>query len=327
MKPPYRITPGILQLVASISEKLGVVKSAYLHHSPTQLRRRNRIRTIQSSLEIEGNTLTFEQATAVLEEKRVLAPEKDIREVSNSVAAYAYMDKYNPYRIDSLLKAHALMMSGLVEYPGKLRGTAVGIAKGDRITHVAPPAELVRPHLTDLLHYLQTDDDLPLIKSCVFHYEFEFVHPFTDGNGRVGRLWQTVILSRFNPVFSYLPIEEEIKKRRQEYYDALGMSDNAGNSTAFIEFMLHVIDESLEKLLQSQRSSPSPSDRIEIFRESFAADTFRRSDYLRHFRDISPATASRDLRQAVEDGRISKSGDGSITRYRFAKGRKCLPYF
>lgn len=324
MKPPYRITPRILQLVASISEKLGEVKSAYLHHSPTQLRRRNRIRTIQSSLEIEGNTLTIDQVTAVLEEKRVLAPEKDIIEVRNAAAAYAFLDRYNPYRLDSLLKAHELMMNGLVEYPGRLRGTAVGIAKGDRITHIAPPAELVRPHLIDLLHYLQADDDLLLIKSCVFHYEFEFVHPFTDGNGRVGRLWQTVILSRYNPVFGYLPIEVLIKKRQQEYYDALGVSDNAGDSTAFIEFMLQVIDESLEELLQSQRINPSASDRIEIFRESFSADTFRRSDYMRHFRDISPATASRDLRQAVEDGQIEKSGDGSTTQYRFKDNLKSM---
>lgn len=317
MKPPYTVTPNILALVASISEKLGEVKSAYLHRPPAELRRRNRIRTIHSSLEIEGNTLTVEQITALLNDKRVLAPAKDIQEVHNAVAAYEQLGKYRPCSLESLLQAHALMMKGLVEHPGRLRGTSVGIVKGEQIAHVAPPADLVRPHLKNLLDYVEKGDDLLLIKSCVFHYEFEFIHPFTDGNGRIGRLWQTVILSQYNPIFGYLPVEVLIKKRQREYYDALGRSDNAGNSTAFIEFMLSVIDDSLEDLLRSQRVSPNGDTRIAIFRESTAGDSFSRSDYLRHFKDISPATASRDLRNAVERGEIIKSGDGRTTRYRF----------
>lgn len=315
MKPPYNITPLILELVASISEKLGEIKSAYLMKPPAELRKRNRIHTIQSSLEIEGNTLSLDQVTALLDDKRVLAPAKDIQEVRNAIEVYSHLSEFKPYSLDSLCSAHKILMKGLIDNAGRLRSSNVGIAKGSEITHIAPCSNMVRPLLNDLLKYVKSDKDLPLIKSCVFHYEFEFIHPFSDGNGRMGRLWQTVILRQYNPVFEYLPIETLIKKRQTEYYNALGASDNKGNSTIFIEFMLSVINDSLEELLQSQNVSLTSVDRIEIFRQQIGNSQFSRADYIRYFKNISTATASRDLKQAVESQILEKSGEGRMTQY------------
>ena len=241
MKPPYTINPTILNLIASISEKLGEVKAAYLHKAPTELRKRNRIRTIHSSLAVEGNTLTIDQVTAILDHKRVVAPRRDILEVQNAITTYDRLAEFKPYSIESICKAHRLLMNGLIDHPGELRRSSVGIVKGEQLTHLAPPAERVRTQLNDLLHYLKTDPDLMLVKSCVFHYEFEYIHPFLDGNGRMGRLWHTVLLSRHNPVFEYVPIETLIKSQQEEYYRVLELSDNAGHSTPFVEFMLGAV--------------------------------------------------------------------------------------
>ncbi len=317
MKPPYTITPLILNKIASISEKIGEVKTAHLSRPPAELRKRNRIRTIQSSLEIEGNTLTVEQITAILENKRVIAPQKDILEVKNAIQAYEQMDSYKPYDTNSLCKAHKILMSGLVDNPGEIRKSSVGIVKGEEVAHIAPPAHLVKTLLKNLLDYMINDEDILLLKSCVFHYEFEFIHPFTDGNGRMGRLWQTVILRNQYSVFEYLPIETLIKKKQKDYYEALAKSDNQGNSTLFVEFMLTIINESLEELLSSQNITLTSENRIELFRSIIQNNTFSRQDYLRHFKDISTATASRDLKQAVENGILIKSGDKRLTLYQF----------
>lgn len=317
MQPPYSITTRSLELVASISEKIGEIKSAYLHRPPAELRKRNRIRTIHSSLEIEGNTLTVEQITALLDNKRVLAPEKDVTEVRNAIDVYNKLDTFKPHNLESLCSAHKILMTGLVDRPGQLRISNVGIVKGDQIAHLAPPSERIKPLIIDLLKYAKSDKDLMLIKSCVFHYEFEFIHPFTDGNGRMGRLWQTVLLRQYNPVFEFLPIETIIKKRQAEYYDVLGRSDAAGNSTLFIEFMLSVINDSLEELLQGQNVTLSSADRIELFRSIIGSEQFSRADYLRQFKDISTATASRDLKQATVVGTITKTGDGRLTVYSY----------
>lgn len=317
MKPPYAITPNTLKSVASISEKIGEIKSAYLHRPPAELRKRNRIRTIHSSLEIEGNTLTVEQITALLNNKRILAPQKDILEVKNAIEVYDRLESFSPYSIQSMLDAHKLLMAGLVERAGQLRSSSVGIMKGAEITHIAPPADMVKPLLNNLLKYVKTDFDILLIKSCVFHYEFEFIHPFTDGNGRMGRLWQTLFLRQYNPIFEFLPIETLIKKRQQEYYAVLAKSDNRGNSTLFIEFMLSVINDSLEELLMSQNINLTAKDRITLFHEEIGDKKFSRSDYIRHFKSISSATATRDLRQATENGKLSKFGNGRLTTYTY----------
>lgn len=317
MKPPYSVTGKILKLVASISEKIGEVNSAHLNKPPTELRKKNRIKTIHSSLEIEGNTLTIEQITAIVENKRVVGPKKDILEVKNAIAVYDYLDNLNPYSFDSFCKAHGMLMEGLVDSAGRLRNKSVGIVKGSEVAHIAPSSEMLKPLMNDLFDYLKNDDDLVLIKSCVFHYEMEFIHPFIDGNGRMGRLWQTLILKDANPVFEFLPIETLIKERQELYFESLGKSDNSGESTVFIEFMLEIILESLKELLNIQNVSLTNIDRLNLFKSIVKSDYFTRKEYLKNFREISSATASRDLKFGVDNGLIERLGDKNTSKYRF----------
>lgn len=317
MKPPYEITAKILELISLISEQVGEVKAAKLIKPSTELRKRNRIKTIQSSLEIEGNTLTVEQITDLIENKRVLAPKKDILEVKNAIQVYSQLDKFDAYKLESLCNAHLILMKGLVDNPGHLRTKSVGIVKGDEIAHIAPPGDMVYSLLNDLFDYVKNDKDLLLIKSCVFHYEFEFIHPFTDGNGRMGRLWQTMILRAYSKVFEFLPIEALIKERQEGYYNVLGKSDNQGSSTSFIEFMLEIIHLALDDLLKSQNVSLTNLDRIELFKDIIGTKEFSRQDYLRYNKDISAATASRDLKNAVDNNILIKAGDKRLTKYRF----------
>ncbi|MFV0267856.1 MAG: Fic family protein [Draconibacterium sp.] len=317
MKPPYEITGKILNRIASISEKIGEVNAAHLYKPPTDLRKKNRIKTIQSSLEIEGNTLTIEQITDLLDNKRILAPEKDILEVKNAIRVYHQLNKFNVFELKSLCKAHEILMKDLIENPGKLRTGSVGIAKGSAIAHIAPPGALVHSLMSDLFEYLKNDDDLILIKSCVFHYELEFIHPFVDGNGRIGRLWQTMILKEHSPVFEFLPIESLVKQKQQEYYKVLGQSDKQGNSTSFIEFMLEIIKDALEDLLKVQNISLTNNDRILNFKEIIGTKMFSRQDYLRAFKNISQATASRDLKVAVDNEIIKKYGEKRTTKYKY----------
>jgi Fic family protein len=319
MKPPYKITSKILELIALISEKIGEVNAAYLYRPPTELRKKNRIKTIQSSLEIEGNSLSLDQVTAIIDNKRVIAPRKDILEVKNAIKAYDKIDSFNPTSIVSFCKAHEILMNGLIENAGKIRTKSVGIIKGSTVTHVAPPGNIVKSLVKDLFSYLKTNPDLPIIKSCVSHYEIEFIHPFIDGNGRIGRLWQTVILRKYSPVFEFLPIESLIKSKQAEYYKILGDSDNIGDSTGFIEFLLQIINESLEELLKNQNINLTSKDRIDIFKEKIRQSSFNRQDYMRQFKDISSATASRDLKFAVEAEILSKTGDKRTTQYKFKK--------
>ncbi|MBS0026705.1 Fic family protein [Chitinophaga sp. 22321] len=317
MKPPYQITNEILALIASISEKIGEINATHLQKAPATLRKSNRIKTIQSSLEIEGNTLSVEQITDIINNKRVLAPQKDILEVKNAIALYDDLNQFNPRALNSFLQAHKILMHGLIDAPGKIRTKAVGIVKGSKITHVAPPGEMVKALLNDLFAYLKNGKDLVLIKSCVFHYEIEFIHPFIDGNGRMGRFWQTLILKEQYPLFEYLPIETVVKRRQIDYYKALSISDKSGHSTPFIEFMLAVIEESLEELLTSQNTSVTSVDRISLFKQKIKDAPFTRKDYLRENKDISSATASRDLKEAIEKKLLNKTGDKRVTVYNF----------
>lgn len=317
MKPPYQITDKILILIASISEKIGEINATHLYKPTTELRKRNRIKTIQSSLEIEGNTLTEEQITALLENKRVIAPQKDILEVQNAIKVYEQLHQFNPNQLKDLEKAHSVLMNGLINNAGKLRTTNVGIVKGSQVAHVAPGGTMVNGLMNDLFAYLKKDKDLTLIKSCVFHYEFEFIHPFVDGNGRMGRLWQTLILMQQYPVFEYLPIESLIKQRQEEYYSKLSESDKKGNSTPFIEFMLGIILNALEELLQSQNKILRTEDRIALFKEKIGQKKFNRKDYLQSFKNISAPTASRDLKWAVERRILQKIGMLRLTEYQF----------
>lgn len=317
MKPPYEITGKILSQIATISERIGEINAVHLTKPPTELRKRNRIKTIQSSLEIEGNTLTVEQITGLLNNKRIIAPQKDIIEVKNAIEVYNRIKQFKVYSINSLCDAHKILMKELITNAGKLRTSSVGIVKGNELAHLAPPGEMVKPLINNLFNYLKKDDDLLIIKSCVFHYEFEFIHPFLDGNGRMGRLWQTMILKEYSPVFEYLPIETLIKEKQQEYYNVLGKSDNKGTSTDFIEFMLKIIKNALDDLLKTQNITLTNTDRIEKFKDLTGLNEFSRQDYMRAFKNISSATASRDLKDAVENGVIEKYGDKRTTKYKF----------
>ncbi len=317
MKPPYSITPNILELVSSISTKLGAINATHLQAPKTELRRSNTIQTIQASLGIEGNTLSIDQVTALVNNKRVMAPKKDILEVQNAIKVYDALPMFKSASVSSFLKAHQLMMNGLVSSSGKFRSAGAGIVKGSKLTHLAPKANMVKPLMNDLFTYLKKDQDLLLIKSCVFHYELEFIHPFEDGNGRMGRLWQTVILKELNPIFSFLPVESIIKQKQVEYYSSLEHSDKSGNSTLFIEFMLEIIDKALEEQLQLPRKPITAEERIDMFRNIADQNKFTRKDYLNYFKDISSATASRDLKLAADLKMIRKSGDKRTATYRY----------
>jgi Fic family protein len=314
MKPPYDITTTILKLIASISEKIGQVDAVYLVKQSPQLRKQNRIKTIHSSLQIEGNTLTEVQITAIVENKRVLAPQKDILEVLNAIKVY---DKIQTFKSDSeksFLEAHDLLMENLIEKSGSYRKKGVGIVQGTKVAHVAPPAENLSFLMKDLFSYIKKDDEIPLIKACVFHYEMEFIHPFLDGNGRMGRLWQTVILMQDYPVFEFLPIETIISQTQNQYYKALATSDKQGKSTAFLEYMLAIIDNALYEVLQFKNRTLSDTDRLEYF-VSISKKEFKRNDYMNIFKDISSATASRDLKKGIELKLFSKVGDKNKTIY------------
>lgn len=314
MKPPYEFTPKILKLITSISEKIGEVNANYLTKQSPQLRKQNRIKTIHSSLKIEGNTLTEEQITALIENKRVIGPEKDVLEVLNAIKVYEKLDSYKFSSDKSFLKAHLELMNGLIESAGKYRKQGVGIVKGTIVEHIAPPFENV-PHLMkDLFEYLKDSDELTLIKSCVFHYEMEFIHPFLDGNGRMGRLWQTLILMAEYPVFEFLPFESLINKTQDEYYKSLALSDKFGKSTYFIEYMLGVIEKSLENLLNYNNRVLKDVDRLEYFLK-LGIKEFNRKDYMNIFKDLSSATASRDLKKGMEMNMFESVGNLNKTKY------------
>ena len=315
VKPPYTITPRILKLISSISEKIGEINANLISKPSPHLRKQNKIKTIHSSLRIEGNTLTLEQVTALIENKRVIGPKKDVLEVLNAIKVYDNIASYDPFSSKSFLKAHKELMDGLIENPGKYRNQGVGIFQGSRIAHIAPPAENVTYLMNDLFGYLKRDEDLTLIKSCVFHYEMEFIHPFLDGNGRMGRLWQTVILLNEYPVFEFLPFETLISQTQQDYYDTLGKSDREGNSTIFIEYMLSVIEKSLSELLDFNNRIFSDIDRLEYF-IALGKKEFSRKDYMNVFKDISSATASRDLKKGLELNMFEKTGIKNKTFYK-----------
>jgi Fic family protein len=314
MKPPYDITLKILKLIGSISEKIGEVNANYLNKQSPQLRKQNRIKTIHSSLQIEGNTLTEEQITALIENKRVIGPKKDVLEVLNAIKVYEKLEEYKFSSVKNFQKAHYELMNGLIESAGKYRKQGVGIVKGTKVEHIAPPHENV-PHLMkDLFEYLKDSNELTLIKSCVFHYEMEFIHPFIDGNGRMGRLWQTLILMSEYPIFEFLPFETLISQTQDDYYKSLSLSDKSGKSTYFIEYMLSVIDKSLESLLNYNNRILKDLDRLEYFIK-LGVREFTRKDYMNIFKDLSSATASRDLKKGIELNMFESVGNLNKTKY------------
>lgn len=308
MNPPYDITPKILKLISEISEKMGEVKSGFMDKPSPQLRKQNKIKTIHNSLKIEGNTLSVEQITGLIENKRVIGPQKDIREVLNALDIYENLNAFNPTSEKSFLKAHKILMKGLIDEAGSYRTRSVGIVKGEQIEHLAPPHKNVPFLMKVLFNYLKDPNELALIKSCVFHYEMEFIHPFLDGNGRMGRLWQTLILYQDYDVFEYLPFETLISQTQDEYYRVLSECDKSGKSTLFIEYMLNVINHSMGELLNYKNNTLSQSDRLKYFISKQNGE-FTRRDYMKVFKNISSATASRDLKAGIESNLFDRTGE------------------
>ena len=251
-KPPFTVSAKAINLIAMISSQLERYAIRMEQEDTLRLRRANRIKTIHSSLAIEGNTLSEGEVQAVLEGKKVVAPLKEIQEVKNAIKTYELYPNLNPFSIQDLLLAHGTMMSGLVDEAGMFRKGGVGVFDGDKPIHIAPPADRVRDLMSDLFGWLENADDHLLIRSCVFHYEFEFIHPFADGNGRIGRLWQSLILGRLNPIFEHLPVENMVYSNQQAYYHAINRSSDLGDSGPFIDFML---EEILNALVDHQGKS------------------------------------------------------------------------
>lgn len=259
--PPFTITDEITNLVVEIAESLGQL-TANADNIPTpQLRKQNRIKTIQSSLAIENNSLSINQVTAILEGKHVFGSPNEIKEVKNAIDAYNLLFELNPYVVSDLLKAHRLMMAELDAESGKYRTRGVGVFDGDKCIHLAPSADRVPTLMSDLINWVKTTTTHPLISSCVFHYELEFIHPFSDGNGRMGRMWQTLLLMQWKPIFAWTPVETIVKENQKEYYAAIARSDKAGNSTPFILFMLQCLLKVLREMQESNRKSNRKSDR------------------------------------------------------------------
>lgn len=311
-KPPFEITNQIIDYVAEIAELVGRLTSTnQLSANPT-LRRSNRIRTIHGSLAIEQNTLSLEQVTAVLNGKHVLAPPKDIAEVKNAYEVYERLDELNPYSVEDLLTAHRIMTRGLVDEAGMFRTRPVGIVDNEgHILHFGTLPQYVPDLVMELLDWVEKSDVNILIRSCVFHYELELIHPFADGNGRIGRLWHTLLLSKWNPVFAWLPVESIIHDRQQEYYKAINASNDAGESTVFIEFMLSAIKASLiEAIRTSDEMSDEKMDKATLRWNKIEA-YLKSHDYImnadvRKLCGVSAATANRILAALVAKNQLEK---------------------
>lgn len=319
-KYPFQITDKILNEVAEISRLVGVATvNSKLNSNPT-LRRTNRINTIYSSLAIEQNTLSIEQVTAVIAGKRVIAPPKDIAEVKNAYEIYEHLDELNPYSVDSLLFAHSIMMRDLVNESGVFRSKPVGVvdSKGN-ILHFGTLPRYVPDLTNDLLKWVNNSELPMLIKSCVFHYEFEVIHPFSDGNGRVGRLWHTLLLSKWNPLFAWIPVESIIHDRQDEYYKAINDSNDAADSTVFIEFMLSAIKDALLETIGDNKPVKKNTDKND-YRWNIISDFLNDNDYimnadLRNLLNVSSATANRILSGFVNDGKLIKIRQGKTWAY------------
>lgn len=318
MNPPFTVTPTALQSLSQIERSIGRVEGLNQPKPQPHLRKSSRVRTVQGSLAIEGNTLSLDQVTALLEGKRVIAASKDIREVRNAIEVYDQLSHFDPYSPRDLLKAHKVMMAGLLKPAGRWRRSGVGILKGSALSHVAPPADRV-PYLIEELFRFVADETHPLlIRASVFHYELEFIHPFEDGNGRLGRFWHTLLLTSHHDVFQYIPVESLIRDHQKDYYAALEASDRCGEATPFIETSLAIIAQAFAEFLDELKPEPlTAKTRLRLAAAHFGRRQFSRKTYLQHFKTISTATASRDLRDGVKAGLLIKHGSGAQTTYQF----------
>lgn len=315
--PPYTITNKIVDLIAGISELIEhITVTSGLNNNP-KLRRANRIKTIQASLAIENNTLTVEQITALLNGKRILGTPAEIKEVKNAYEVYEQLLTFNPYSVSDLLKAHGILMADLVKNAGHFRTGGVGVFKGRQVVHMAPPAEFVPEHIGNLINWYQKSTAHPLIKSAVFHYEFEFIHPFADGNGRMGRLWHTLLLAEWKEILAWIPVETLVKERQEEYYDALGKADKEADSTVFVEFMLTALRDALKEIPPTDQDGDQETDQVKKLLQVLANDTLTAVELmerlsLKHrptFRNnyLKPALAKGLIEMTVPDKPNSKN--------------------
>ena len=315
--PPFQINNKILSQVSAIQELVGTLKAFSSVAPAPKLRRENKIQTVHHSLAIEGNSLSPDQITAILENKRVIGPKNQITEVQNALKLYESLNSFNPLLEKDLFRAHGLLMKDLLSRPGKYRSTQVGVLKGTKVSHVAPPHAKVPILMGKLFDFLNKNTEVPwLIKACLFHYELEFIHPFSDGNGRMGRLWQQLILMKQSPLFEFISAETIIHKRQRGYYDVLEKCDRVGNSTLFIEFSLENILAALQDFgLQYRPTKAKGSDRIDQALQHFGKKSFSRGDYLLLHKGLSTATASRDLGWAVDRGLLTRTGEKALAKY------------
>ena len=305
--PPFTITDEILRLVSEISEQIGALNVMLGARMPSpMLRKENQIKTIHSSLAIEHNSLSLQQVTDVINGKHVLGAPNEIQEVKNAVQAYQLMQSLDAFQEKDLLRAHGLMMTDLVENAGQYRKGGVGVFAGEQCIHMAPPADRVPFLMADLFQWISTTDTHPLVSSCVFHYEFEFIHPFMDGNGRMGRYWQTMLLSRWKGIFAWLPVESIVKQHQQDYYNAIAQSDAQGNSTIFIDFMLKCI---LQTIKEQQKVTDKVTDKSEdkllnIIRETPTITI----PQLMQMLSMSDSGVRKNLRKLQQQGRLVRVG-------------------
>lgn len=318
-QPPYTITPAILNRVAQISEAVGRLTVLTDTAKTLRLRRINRIRTIRGSLAIEGNTLNEEQITAILDGKRVIAQPREIQEVRNAVAAYDRFEQWRPEVEADLLEAHRILMTGLIDEAGVYRRGGVGVMARRLVIHTAPPADRVPALMRDLFQWLAASGAHPLITSSVFHYEFEFIHPFADGNGRMGRLWQTLILTRWNPLFADISVESMVFEHQAEYYQALQESTNQMDSAPFVEFMLRMILDAVTT------AAPQVKQLLKVIRGEMTREALQSALELqdrKSFREryLQPALADALIEMTIPDRPNSR-----LQKYRLTdKGRRWL---
>lgn len=328
--PTYTITPGIVNKIAEIGEVIGRYTILAEQNLTPRLRRENRIRTIQASLAIENNTLTLEQVTAIIEGKRVLGHPREIQEVRNAFAVYEAMERWAISAEEDLLAAHEMLMRGLLDETGRYRSGGVGIFRDGHVVHMAPPAERVPKLMADLLDWLENTDAHPLVASCVFHYEFEFIHPFADGNGRMGRLWQTMILRKWKPLLAYLPVETVIRDRQEGYYHVLAVADQQADATPFVDFMLSALSDALREAVVSDQVSDQAADQVAILIRAIGAGEMGSTDLMQAIGlSHRPTFRKNYLNPALENEWIERTQPDSprspTQRYRLTdKGRRWL---
>ena len=323
LSPPFKITNEILNFVYEIGELVGKISAEKEFEKNLTLRRENRIKTIYSSLAIEQNTLTLEQVTDVINGKRVLAPPKDIKEVQNAYEIYEILEELNENSVKDLLLAHKIMTSELIKESGRFRSKNAGVYQGDKLIHMGTLPEYIPELINNLFLWLKKSEEHPLIKAAVFHYEFEFIHPFQDGNGRIGRLWHSLILSKWKKFFAWFPIESLVQKCQKEYYIAINNSNRDGESTEFILFMLKIIKETLIELIEIQKSTDKATDKatdknkekIKSLIEYLDQNNSINNKEAQNLLNISESAAKRFLNKLVKENILEAVGEYKARKY------------